>query len=77
MILKDMAILVTARAAKDADFSVYDYLERYSESQEDREYLTSYLSLMGMVNETWKHTSQWDPRWDLDHRGEYILIWSD
>lgn len=73
---RDMAILVTARAARDAGYSVDAYVGRYAEEEKDREYILEYLSLMELVNHTWKPKSMWQMQ-DYDDKGEYIYVWSE
>lgn len=73
---RDMAILVTARAAKEAGFDVDDYVERYAGGEEDREYIITYLSLMYMINQTWANWDIWNPDTERFDEGKYIYVWS-
>ena len=74
---RDMAILVTARAARDAGFTPVQYISRYAgENQEDIDYLVDYLKIMDLVSETWKQKSPWDNDF-YEKNGEYILVWAE
>lgn len=74
---RDMAILVTARAARDAGFSPIQYVDRYAKgNRDDQDYLIEYLKLVEMVNETWKPKEVWDKDF-YERNGEYILVWAE
>lgn len=77
ILMRDAAILVTARMAKDVEIPVEAYLDRYSETTIEREEIKDFLVLMEMINQTWRPKSQWSNDWSLDDRGDYVWVWSE
>lgn len=75
LLMQDMTILVTARASKDAGFTVEEYLERYSEEgSEDRDTLKGFLDVMNLIEETYWVRDIWDEQY-YKEKFVYFLVW--
>lgn len=75
LLTEDALILITAKAAENAQMSPESYLRRYFEEGIKRERAEQFLHLMQIIYTKWEKVPVWSDKWSLDNQTQEVLKW--